>query len=152
MLSISHILVTMLTNGHSWGMDARGCCCYHKRSMTIAWGDNQELLNLMKCLANFPSVSISQWCSLHHLRFCLTIFRKQNQTTRTKPRNLDTGVVLLCGDVHSCFNRTFTYTSLGLLNYFSLKVDGETFGCYLNNFCTFSSNLAQNFGKPSCNL
>lgn len=121
----------------------------HKGNTTRAWGDNQELLYVIKCLANLPNTSITQWCSLHQLPFCLTILtqcKPNNQNQTSKPRHQ------CCVIVCECALLLQKNLHLGLTKLFSLKVDGETFCCYLNNICTFFSNLAQNFGKPCCNI
>lgn len=125
----------------------------HKGRTTIAWGDNQELLYLIKCLANLPSTSITQWWLLHHLPFCLIILTKhkpnnQNQTSKLR----HWCCVIVCGCA-LLLQKNFHLNIFRLTKLFSLKVDGETFCCYLyNNICTFSSNLAQTFEKPCCDI
>lgn len=107
----------------------------HKGNTTRAWGDNQELLYVIKCLANLPNTSITQWCSLHQLPFCLTILtqcKPNNQNQTSKPRHQ------CCVIVCECALLLQKNLHLGLTKLFSLKVDGETFCCYLKVPITLS--------------
>ena len=123
LLSIFHILVNIfLTSGHYWDRHKRLCLLNTKEAwqlLEVIYMYSQRLLYLIKGLANLPSTSITQWCSLHYFTILpYNINKMQTKQTRTKPQNLDTDGVLLCVDMPSCFKRTFINTSLCSLNYF----------------------------------
>lgn len=85
---------------------------------------------------------------LHHLPFCLTVSTKCKPNNQNQTSKLRHWCCVVVFGRALLLQKNFHFNIFRLTKLFPLKIDSETFCCYLKDICTFSSNWTQNFGKP----